>query len=138
MECKSIKWMVMTLILLVMTGCATLGGANTEEIVRQRVAERWTALVDGRLETAYLFETPEYREVYSYSDYKKAVYGVGKWRKAEVEALTCTGKNCDVTIVVYISIVFPRGLGSTESHSSVREQWIQSSTTGEWYHVSNH
>jgi hypothetical protein len=129
---------MMTLVLLVITGCATLGGANTEETVKQRVAERWNALIDGRLETAYSYETPEYREVYSYSDYRKTVYGVGKWRKAEVEALNCTGKNCVVTIVVYVNIVFARGLGSTETHSSVREQWIQSSTTGEWYHVSNH
>jgi hypothetical protein len=69
------------LILLIISGCALFVEDNPEEIVGQRVNERWDALIEGRLEKAYSFETPEYRELYTFMDYRKTIRGVGSWQK---------------------------------------------------------
>jgi len=134
----SVKWKLLILTLLLVGGCAALVERHPEESLRQRVAERWSALIDGRLDEAYLFETPEYRKVYSYGHFRKGVHsGVGVWRKAEVEDIACKENKCVVTVRVYVRIVFGRGFGSTESSSPVKEHWIRSSSTDEWYHVSD-
>ncbi len=137
MQCQWVRWVTMFLVLLVVTSCATFARVDTSEVVKQRAMDRWAALIEGRLETAYLFQTPEYRNIYSYKQYSKKIQGVGTWQKAEVEKVDCVEKKCVVMVKVYVKIMFGRGLGVTESSGVIREQWIESSTTkGEWYYVS--
>ena len=137
MHSKSVKWMIITLVLLVISGCATLGGSSKEEIVKQRVAERWTALIEGRLETAYEFETPEYRELYPFSDFRKKVRGVGSWQKVDVESIRCETDKCVATIRVYVRIQIGLGFEAIEKNGQATEKWIHHTATGQWYHITD-
>jgi hypothetical protein len=125
------------LVLLGMNGCATFVEREPEEVVRQRINERWSALIDGRLETAYTYETPEYRELYTFAKFRKKINGVGVWRKVEIERLSCELKKCVATVLIHVTIKFGVGFDSVESSGRSEEHWVQSSETGQWFHVSN-
>lgn len=113
-----------------------LNQQKPEEAVRQKSTERWQALIEGRLETAYEYETPEYRELYSLTDFKKKTRGVGIWQKVDVENVTCETEKCDVTVRIYVKMKFGSGSKKTETNGQATENWILH-TTGRWYHVSD-
>ncbi len=131
-------WWILALILFVMQGCAEFTPENSEEVVRQRVSERWAALIAGKLETAYTFETPEYRELYTFDDYRKTIHGVGSWQKVDVEDVMCTQDKCVASIRIYVRINFGMGFEAVESDARAKENWIHHSTSGQWYHISDH
>ncbi|NOQ14326.1 MAG: hypothetical protein GQ583_07615 [Methyloprofundus sp.] len=120
-----------------MSGCAEFTASNPEEVVGQRVNERWAALIEGRLETAYSYETPEYRELYSFADYRKTIKGVGSWKKMEVEHIDCAEKKCIANIVIHVRINIGMGFGVVESNARAKENWMHHSTSGQWYHISD-
>ena len=138
MHIKPIRWGLLSLMFLIINGCASIVQHSPEEIVRQRVNERWAALIDGRLETAYSYETPEYRELYPFVEYSKKIRGVGSWQKVELENIECLNEKCIVSIHIYVKMNVGRGFGVVESDARAKESWIQHSTTGEWYHISDH
>lgn len=124
--------------MLFVSGCASSVVRSPEEIVRQRVNERWDALIDGRLETAYSFETPEYRELYSFPEFRSTIRGVGSWRKIEVEDVDCENYKCVANIIIYATITVGMGFEAVESDARAKENWIHHSTSGQWYHISDH
>ncbi len=110
---------------------------SAEERVKERVAERWQALIEGRLETAYSYLAPDYRKVYSYQHYARLINGVGMWKKAVVDNVKCDTKKCIVTVTVYVTITFGRGFGTTDSRNQITENWLKDPQSEEWYHVPN-
>ncbi len=137
MQYQPVKWGVILLVLLGMNGCATFVEREPEEVVRQRINERWSALIDGRLETAYTYETPEYRELYPFTTFRKKMNGVGVWRKVDIDKLSCELEKCVATVRIHVTIKFGMGFDSVESSGRSEEYWVQSSKTGQWFHVSN-
>jgi len=134
---KPIRWGLLSLILLIVSGCASFVDQEPDELVRQRVNERWAALIDGRLEKAYSYETPEYRELYPFVDYRKTIRGVGSWQKVEIEYVECSDKKCIADINIYVKIHVGMSFGVVESNARAKENWIQHSTDGQWYHISD-
>jgi hypothetical protein len=134
---KPIRWGLLSLILLIISGCALFVEDNPEEIVGQRVNERWDALIEGRLEKAYSFETPEYRELYTFMDYRKTIRGVGSWQKVEIDDVECSDNKCIANIVIYVNINVGMGFGVVKSNTRAKENWIRQSTSGQWYHISD-
>jgi Tfp pilus assembly protein PilP len=69
---------------LILAACA--GGVqkdlSAEAIVRDRASERWKLLVEGRLESAYNYQTPEYREIYDFKHFRRKFGTAGMWSKA--------------------------------------------------------
>jgi hypothetical protein len=122
---------------LIISGCALFVEDNPEEIVGQRVNERWDALIEGRLEKAYSFETPEYRELYTFMDYRKTIRGVGSWQKVEIDDVECSDNKCIANIVIYVNINVGMGFGVVKSNTRAKENWIRQSTSGQWYHISD-
>ena len=137
MYIKPIRWGLLSLLLFLLSGCASFVEHAPEEIVRQRVSERWTALIEGRLETAYTYETPEYREIYSYPEYRSTIHGVGSWRKTEVKDIVCEDDKCVASVIIYATIKLGMGFEVVESDARAKENWIQHSTSGQWYHISD-
>lgn len=138
MYIKPIKWGMLSLMLFVMSGCASFEERSPEEIVRQRTNERWDALIDGRLETAYNYETPEYKELYPFAEYRNTIRGVGSWKKMDVETVDCFGDKCIASIRIYAIIKLGMGFEAVESDARAKENWIHHSTSGQWYHISDH
>ena len=108
---------------------------SAEEVVKVRAEERWRALIDGRLETAYGYLAPEYRQVYSFKSFMGKVRGVGLWTNAAVDNVTCDTKRCLVTVTVYASINPGRGFGETKTSGQVKETWMLVNEDGQWYHL---
>ena len=131
-------WGLLSLIIMILGGCAEFAVSSPEEMVRQRINERWAALIEGRLETAYDYETPEYRELYSFTDYRKTIRGVGAWKRIEIENIVCEEKKCIANIIIYAKINVGMGFGAVESNARAKENWIHHSTYGHWYHISDH
>ncbi|MCK5354289.1 MAG: hypothetical protein KAJ63_04175, partial [Methyloprofundus sp.] len=129
---------LLSLIMLMIGGCSEFTESNPEEMVRQRVNERWAALIEGRLETAYGYESPEYRELYPFTEYRKAIRGVGAWKKIDIETIVCEEKKCIANIIIYVRINVGMGFGVVESNARAKENWIHHSTSGQWYHISDH
>jgi len=122
---------------LAINACATFMEQKPAESVSQRVNDRWAALIDGRLETAYTYETPEYQELYSFVDFRKKFKGVGVWQKVEIEKVECEQKKCSVDIRIYVKIKPGLGFDYVETNGQATEKWLQHSTTGKWHHISD-
>lgn len=137
MHSKIVKWGMLFFVLLVVSGCATFAESKPEDAVRERVAERWLALIDGRLETAYTYETPEYQKLKSFADFRKTIKGVGVWQKVDLEKVVCDIKKCSVDVRVYVKMKPGLGFDYVETNGQATEKWIQHSTTGKWHHVSD-
>ncbi|NOQ63027.1 MAG: hypothetical protein GQ582_00770 [Methyloprofundus sp.] len=138
MKKKLVMWGLLSLLVFVIGGCAEFVKSTPEEVVRQRVNERWSALIEGRLETAYSYETPEYRELYSFVDYSKPIRGVGSWKKIDIENIECEKDKCVASIIIYAKIHLGMGFEDVESDARAKESWIHHSTSGQWYHISDH
>ena len=134
---KKITKLSLTALILLVSGCAILYKQAPEKIVAEKAAQRWDALIANNIALAYSFETPEYRSVYSIEQYKKRVYGVGTWQKANVQSVNCKAEKCIVKILIDAKIKFGSGFGSAETSSVLKEQWIQSLAAEGWYHFSN-
>ena len=137
MYIKPISWGLQLLMLLIVSGCASIVEQNPEEAVRQRVNERWAALIEGRLETAYTYESPEYRELTPFTDYRKTIRGVGSWKKIDIETIDCGDNKCVATIRIYATINVGMGFEAVDSDARAKENWIHHSTSGQWYHISD-
>ena len=138
MYIKAIRWGLQLLVLFIVSGCASFVEHKPEEIVRERINERWAALIEGRLETAYTYETPEYRELYSFTDYRSSIRGVGAWQKVEIENIECLKEKCIADIQIYVKMNIGMGFEVVESNARAKENWIQHSADGQWYHISDH
>ena len=133
---QPIRWGLLSLIILI-GGCAETVTSIPEEVVRQRVNERWKALIEGRLETAYSYETPEYRELYSFTNYRDTIHGVGSWKKVDIENIECAEEKCVASIKIYAIIQLGMGFEDVKSDARAKENWIRHSTSGQWYHISD-
>lgn len=137
MQKKPVKLGALLLILLIMNGCATFVERKPEDVVRQRAEERWAALIDGRLETAYTYETPEYKELYTFSEFRKKIRGVGSWQKVSIENITCEENKCGVTVRIHVRMRPSLGFEVIETNGLAKENWIYHGASGQWHHVSD-
>ncbi len=74
---------------LTLSACASLGGGNPQEQVRQRATQRWQALVAGEFSRAYTYTTPAFRAVISVDAYRSRFGAAVTWLGAEVTRVEC-------------------------------------------------
>lgn len=132
-------WLSLLLTSVMLMASCSMGDRpklSAEESVKVKALARWEALIAGKLETAYEFATPEYRKVFTFEQFRRGIYGVGTWKKAEVSNVACVD-NCVVTMRIHVTITTPR-LGDTiETSSLLKEQWTQDKGSGEWFYLSS-
>jgi hypothetical protein len=123
---------------LILAACA--GGVqkdlSAEAIVRDRASERWKLLVEGRLESAYNYQTPEYREIYDFKHFRRKFGTAGMWSKAEVKSVSCDEK-CIATIEIHVKMRPGRWGDVIETSEFVKEQWVRSADLDQWFYLSN-
>lgn len=134
----SLKLAAGLILNLLMTACSTIGiqPLTAEQSVRTRAAERWQALIEGKLETAYSYETPEYRKLFTYQQYESSKHGVGLWTKAEVMDVACK-EICVVSMQIHVTMRPARWGDTIETSSLLKEQWTRDKDSGEWFHLSS-
>jgi hypothetical protein len=127
------------LALFVLVGACTSTdkqALTAEESVKIRATERWQALIEGKLETAYGYELPEYRKVFSYEQFRRSMRGTGIWDKAEVKSVACT-ETCVVTMQIHVTIKLARFDDPIKSNSLLEEKWMRDTESGNWFHLSS-
>ncbi|BCX80660.1 hypothetical protein MIT9_P0234 [Methylomarinovum caldicuralii] len=124
---------ILTLLPFLLAAC-NFAALSREERVARRAQARWDALIRGDIETAYAYLAPGYRKIKSLERYRRGIHGVGKWREARVERVTCPEKDvCNVDMQVKVRLMVPRMGEPIESVNPVRERWIYKA--GEWWYV---
>jgi len=113
---------------------ATPVSTDREQVLRQRVRERWEALIRRDLAAAYLFEAPVFRAAYSLEQYQRK-FGKGLiWEGAVVDQVLLEG---DEAATVYVNVQYQQAemiAGEARSFSSlVTEKWIRADD--QWWHV---
>lgn len=127
------RWRIVALIyILILAGCSE-PEKSPEQQVRERAEARWQAMIARDFATAYEFELPSYREIYSLKSYRKRYEGSVDWTSAEIESVAFDGKDA-ATVTLEVAYVFndPR-MGRLEGQREISGKWIQKQ--GTWWHV---
>jgi len=81
-------WLALCIAML-LAACASTGGGNPQEQVRQRASERWQALVAGEFSRAYTYLSPSFRAVVSPDGYRMRFGNAVNWLGSEVVEVNC-------------------------------------------------
>lgn len=125
-----------TVILAALSLCAPAGALAgeadteaTEATVETRAVERWSALLEGDLETAYAFTTPGYRAATPYRQYRGTFGGAVRWKNATVKTVSCDGSRCTVDV----DVDYEHARLGFESTRRMEERWLL--REGEWWYL---
>ncbi len=126
---------------VLLAGCASQPGKpklSDEELVAQRAAARWEALIASNPGEAYQYLSPGYREMVSRENYivgqlQRPIRRTG----AKVTRVECEAELPRCTVGLMLDYVVPSGMapqaGKIAATTPVSEQWIKSG--GKWYFV---
>lgn len=119
-------------LVLMWTAVSVVGAMEAAEGLGSRAEGRWTALIAGDFEKAYAFETPAYRALYSFSQYR-SIYGTGlRWQQARVVKVDRQAPEVAmVTLEVDYSFQVS-GQGMMDQRKVITETWLW--VDGQWWH----
>lgn len=107
---------------------------DREQVVKQRAAGRWEALIKRDYAAAYAFELPVYRSAYSLEQYQSEFGDDIAWEKVEIGQLLFEG---DDVATVYLRMWYRPASHVVEQmplvSASMTEKWIQ--LDGQWWHA---
>lgn len=113
------------------SSCSVIGTSRApEDLVRERVAKRWEALVAGDFDSAYHYTTPSFRKVQAKARYRNLFGNAARWTGAKVTSVVCNQDACDVQVSVEMQIFvgFTKGM---PSFTVMNEKWVREE--GEWW-----
>ncbi|CAA6800152.1 MAG: Unknown protein [uncultured Thiotrichaceae bacterium] len=125
-------WLALVPLCLVLTACS-----SGEIAVKEAAQQRWNALVDGDLHTAYQHYTDAFKKEVPLRYYRKQVKGVGLWSKAKVDAVRCddAGNSCDAQVEITVAMKM-RGLADpVETTDVVNETWVREGVFSDWRYL---
>lgn len=97
----------LVLVTMLVVGCSDSGAKrhkSPEEAVTVR-AQAWADhLLEGNLEGAWAYTSPQFRALSSSKDYTRQVLGSGRWNSAVVDSVQCAEEVCDVKIAIEYEI----------------------------------
>ncbi len=115
-------------------GCAGSGGGSVQSVqgepqkmVADLAVARWEALIKGDFAKAYSYLSPGTRDVTSLDAYKAKIRG-GRWKKANVDSVSCEQDRCKVLMAIEYSY---RDIQSLETR--LDESWLRQD--GKWWYV---
>jgi hypothetical protein len=108
------------------------------EVLKQRAAERWQALVSNDWQTAYELEAPAYRAVYDIGHFSRRFGTAVTWDRAEVMSAD-VGEGGDAAVVNVTLWYRSAGVAETSPPMPVklRENWVKDSGLWWYLHKSN-
>lgn len=115
----------------VLAGCAATGvGKTPEQIVAERAAARWQAIIANEWKDAYAYATPGYRAATSVEVFQGTTANAAIRREAaEVIRVDCPqADNCNAVVRLAYQPVMP---GYPVMKTDVTERWIEED--GRWY-----
>lgn len=115
---------------LVLGGCASLDiGKTPEQIVAERAAARWNAIIASKWEDAYAYATPGYRAAISLEAFQgRTSNGAIRRQGAEVVKVACEqADRCVATVRLAYKPLMPN---FPVMHTDIDERWIDEG--GHW------
>jgi hypothetical protein len=131
---RFLKWSVLIGSLVALTHCATgpeVTRKDEREAFRERVQAYWQHRVDGKIEQAYQFELPAYREKTSILQYGNS-YKIMKYLEANVREVRVEGEKGKAQIGVIYIMLFNR-LMNKHLTKTEEENWVN--IKGVWYRI---
>jgi hypothetical protein len=141
--------MLMLSLAVPMVACAPLGmlGApadatqatgswleSQKTVITQRAEARWKALIAGDFQSAYEFETPARRSVFSLQQYKGNFGNSVVWRLATVKSVEYDPANV-ARVVLDVEYQAPvKGVENARGVRQMTEKWLYSD--GGWWYIS--
>ncbi len=108
------------------------------EVLKQRVLERWQALIAQDFAKAYTFETPDFRRQFTPAQFKAGFGNRLRWRDIrwlDADMATDDGsEGATVHLELVYEFVWPSLGKLVESTSPLRERWIY--RDDQWWHVN--
>jgi len=98
--------------------------ATPEQQVAERALERWQAIIDNDLESAYAFLSPAYRQAVPLTMYQGRLGQNVAWRDAEVKSVSCATDACDVALQISYRYNMPN-FEKLENSRLFKEKWIR-------------
>ena len=128
------RWLSVAAAVLALAACERFQ-APPEEVVAERAAARWQAMIDKDVEKAYGFISPGLRSTTPMNVFQGQVYTRTMERKrAEVLSVACEPDVCTAKVkLTYIYRGAMAAMAGQESHSILDERWIRSD--GAWWYV---
>jgi hypothetical protein len=130
------KWLFLLLLVVGLAWAAPdVTPVDREQALRQRVQERWAALIKKDWAVAYSFEAPVFRAAYPLEQYQAKFGKDIIWEAVTINHVLFEG---DEVATVYVNVQYqPVRLIAGEAHrfnSQVTEKWIRSAD--QWWHAS--
>jgi hypothetical protein len=130
------KWLFLLLLMVGLAWAAPdVAPVDREQALRQRVQERWAALIKKDWAVAYSFEAPVFRAAYPLEQYQAKFGKDIIWEAVTINHVLFEG---DEVATVYVNVQYqPVRLIAGEAHrfdSQVTEKWIRSAD--QWWHAS--
>jgi len=126
------KWLSLAVLLTTLGGCAVGGfGRTPEDLVRERAAKRWEALIAADFDSAYHYTTPSFRKAQAKGRYRNMFGNAARWTSAKVASVVCSQDACDVQVSVEMQVFvgFTKGM---PSFTVMNEKWVREE--GEWWY----
>ena len=83
-----LKWLALCTS-MALAACAGISQPSPEELVKQRVNERWKTLVSGDFARSYSYTAPSFRSLISQDVYRGRIGGAVNWVAGEVATVEC-------------------------------------------------
>ena len=111
-------------VALVLAGCATPVAKSAEEVVAERAAERWNAVVAGDFEKAYGYISPAGRLTMTLQGFKNSMRP-GFHKGARVVSVKCEPEVCDLLMELEYEFQGKR------TKTPLPEKWVKQD--GKWW-----
>jgi hypothetical protein len=109
--------------------------ATRQTALKQRVTAKWDALIRKDFATAYSFNTPAYRSLFSLDAFRRN-FAVGKvvWRRIEVVDVDFKGDDAAMVGINIHFVYYQAPVGKDiEMTTYTQEPWVQ--VDGQWWYL---
>ena len=125
-----LKWLALCAS-TALVACAGINATSPEEVVKQRVNERWKALVSGDFARSYSYTAPSFRGLISQDVYRSRIGGAVNWVAGEVATVECPEAiKCIARVRIDYKPLLRGRAGNTFS-TYANETWVLED--GQWW-----
>lgn len=125
------RWVVLSGVALVLSGCAGLLTPSTpEEQVRARADKRWGLMLKRDFAAAYDYLTPYNRASTPRESYVRQLGEGSSWLAYEVVGVTCEQQLCKSRVRLDVASPAPNKFGGKIT-THIDEEWVL--VDGEWW-----
>ena len=126
---------VAALLAIAVAGCASMGGGISKDspleakraVVSERANARWSLLIKGDVDQAYVFMSTGSQAAYPLNLYKAKIKPAGSWRAAKIDSIDCEAELCKVKVILTYDHRLMKGV-----QVPLEESWIIERGTA-WY-----